>query len=151
MEKRRCAVCRKTFTPTRRVAKQRFCADPECQKERRRRKQKKKRRRDEDYRENDQRAQREWAKKHPQYWKAYRESHPEYTEKNLQQQHQRDAKGGEKGAVVGRGQQGLRVTEDAPQSKEPFKSGIYELRLANSGVLANEDSMKVEISLLLAT
>lgn len=148
MQKRRCVVCRKTFMPTGRAPKQRFCGDPQCQKERRRRSQKKMRRRDTDYRENDQRSQREWAQKHPGYSKAYRESHPQYTQKNLLQQHERDAKRRGKGAkkvAMGGGNQ---ANEAAPKSIDPFKSGAYELRLANSDVLANEDAIQVEISVL---
>ena len=145
MEKRRCVVCRKTFTPTGRVRDQRFCALPECQKERRRRGQKKKRRRDEDYQENDERAQREWTKKHPGYFKAYRESHPDYTEKNLQQQRQRDAKRREAAKKKDVEPGGIQMP------KGPLESGTYELRLANSDVLVNEDSIKVKIAVLSAT
>lgn len=148
MEKRRCVVCRKTFTPTGRAPRQRFCGHPECQKERRRRSQKKLRRRDADHRENDQRAQQQWAKKHPGYSKAYRQSHPHYTQKNLLQQHERDAKRRGKGAKKAAMGGGKQANEAASKSIDPVKSGTYELRLANTDVLANEDTIKVEISVI---
>ena len=55
-----------------------FCSAAACQRERRRRSQAAKRQSDPDYRENQKRAQKAWAERHPDYWRAYRDQHPEY-------------------------------------------------------------------------
>jgi hypothetical protein len=142
VNKRRCVVCRKTFTPTKRVPDQRYCADQHCQGERRRRSQKQKRRLDADYRENDQRAQRSWRKRNPQYQKNYRKGHPEYTQRNLLQQHGRDKKRrGAAGAAKARKR--VLVNVNASPAGSPG--------MANRRVLVNEDSIVVEISVVSAT
>ena len=90
MQKRRCRACRRMFVPKAQVPGQCFCVDEPCQQERRRRWQKKKRHSDADYRDNERRAQRTWAARHPRYWKEYRREHPEYDERNRRHQRDRD-------------------------------------------------------------
>ena len=82
MENKRCAGCRGRFTPRPQTPRQRFCSARACQRERRRRWQHEKRGSDRDYRENQARAQQRWAQRHPQYWREYRTTHPEYTARN---------------------------------------------------------------------
>jgi hypothetical protein len=52
---------------------------------------------DPDYRDNQARAQRAWSERHREYWREYRGSHPEYRERNRQQQRVRNARRGAPG------------------------------------------------------
>ncbi len=89
MRCRRCAGCGGLFTPRPQVPQQRFCAAPACQCERRRR-WNAARRKDPDYRANQAQAQRAWCAGHPDYWRAYRQRHPLYCERNRARQRERD-------------------------------------------------------------
>jgi len=148
MKKRPCAACRKQFTPNAHVPEQRFCQDTRCQRERRRRWQKSKRREDADYRENERRAQGNWAERHPGYWRTYRGSHPEYRESNRLRQRRRDER---RRGAHGRGGAG-RVLANGDESTpiSPLRSGTYELRPAevDCTVLANGDAWRVHIAVL---
>jgi hypothetical protein len=148
MQKRPCAACRKRFTPDARVPEQRFCQEKRCQRERRRRWQKKKRRGDVDYRENESRAQRSWAERHPQYWRAYRREHPQYRERNRLQQRRRDVERRRARGLA----QAVHVLANGDESMPilPLRSGTYELRAVNEGaaVLANGDVWRVQIAVL---
>ena len=90
MERRRCAACGEVFRRRSQVQEQRYCGSPGCRQERRRRWQRDKRRGDRDYRHNQTQAQRAWAAAHTDYWRNYRLTHPEYSERNRLQQRQRD-------------------------------------------------------------
>lgn len=148
MPKRSCAACRKQFTPKVHVPQQRFCAEKRCQRERRRRWQKRKRRGDTDYRDNERRAQRSWAERHPGYWRAWRGEHREYREGNRLRQRRRDARRRGGAAVAPAG--GVLANGDASGPILPLRSGTYELRAVNegAGVLANGDVWKVQIAML---
>jgi len=78
----RCAACSRLFEARSQCPRQAYCARPECQRERRRRWQRAKRLADPDYRYNQKNAQRAWARRHPSYWHEYRETHPQYCERN---------------------------------------------------------------------
>jgi len=131
-------VCRRTIKLTRRNPEQHYCSARGCQRERRRRTQKHKRRTDPDYKENDLEAQREWRKRNPQYQKDYRQANPQYTQRNRQQQHTRD-----------------KNRRGAADSAKPGKKVVVNVNVSKAGspgvagrrVLANEDSIAVEISL----
>jgi hypothetical protein len=47
---------------------------------------------DPDYLKNQADAQSAWARRNPDYWKAYRESHEDYVERNRDQQRVRNAR-----------------------------------------------------------
>lgn len=89
MEKRLCAACRQLFRPRPQVPRQAYCKAAACQRERRRRWHKGKRRSDPDYQENQRSAQHAWSVRNPDYWREYRRTHPEYRERNKQQQRTR--------------------------------------------------------------
>ena len=87
MSANQCAACGQFFKPWPQTPGQTFCSNPECQRERRRFNKQKHR--------NTNRSQiseqnKAWAAEHPDYWKQYRETHPEYTERNRAQQRQRN-------------------------------------------------------------
>jgi len=90
MAKRRCAGCGRRFTPCAQVPSQRYCSTVACQRQRRRRWQQRKRREDPDYRDNQSQAQQRWVQRHQDYWRDYRQRHPEYCERNRQQQQRRN-------------------------------------------------------------
>lgn len=90
MAKRRCAGCGRRFEPCSHVPAQRYCSAPACQRQRRRRWQQRKHREDPDYRDNQSQAQQRWAQCHPDYWRDYRQRHPDYCARNRQQQQQRN-------------------------------------------------------------
>jgi len=146
MQKRRCRACRRMFAPKVQAPGQCFCEDERCQKERRRRWQKEKRHRDADYRDNERRAQRTWAERHPEYWQEYRREHPEYAERNRRQQRDRDRRRREVDAAPS-----VLANGDASSSILPLPSGTYELKAVSpqgSAVLANEDVWRVQIAVL---
>lgn len=141
MEKKRCAACSRPFRPRPQVPKQSYCPSPECQRERRRRWQRDKLRTDPDYRDNQSRAQRAWLDLNPGYWREYRDGHPEYVKRNLDQQRARAT----------RPQDQAVAKMDVSTPSQSLPSGVYRLRpVAVTGV-AKMDSWTVEITLLSAT
>ena len=92
MESKECAGCGESFHPRSQTPKQTYCSSAACQRERRRRWQQARRQSDPDYRENQARARAAWAERHPDYWREYRRSHPEYRDRNRCQQKSRDAR-----------------------------------------------------------
>ena len=85
----RCAACNEPFTARSQCPRQAYCARTDCQRERRRRWQRAKRLTDPDYNINQRNAQHAWAVRNPAYWRKYRSAHPEYCERNRQQQRAR--------------------------------------------------------------
>ena len=146
MQKRRCRACRRMFVPKAQAPGQCFCEDERCQKERRRRWQKSKRQRDADYRDNERRAQRAWAERHPEYWQDYRREHPEYAERNRQQQRNRDRRRRGVDAAPS-----VLANVDASPPVLLLPSGTYDLKPVppdGSTVLANEDVWRVQIAVV---
>jgi len=94
MGRKPCAACGDRFTQRRNVPDQQYCSKPECQRERRRRWQRDKLKQDPDYRANQSAAQRRWRERHPDYWRNYRRTHPEYTARNREQQRKRNRRRG---------------------------------------------------------
>ena len=90
MGRKRCAACGERFSPCRHVPDQQYCSKPACQRERRRRWQREKLRRDPDYRANQAVAQRRWCERYRDYWRKYRQSHPDYTARNRARQRERN-------------------------------------------------------------
>jgi hypothetical protein len=148
MRKPRCAGCKRVFKPNPRVTDQRFCPQESCQKERRRREQKKRRRRDPDYRENEKNAQERRRQNNPRYSHSFRQTHPQYVERNRLQQRQRDRKRrGHDPSASG----GVLATEAPSALASEVKSGTYELRRVSEEMLATEAALKVKISVISET
>jgi hypothetical protein len=72
MSQIRCVNCSALFTITPQVPNQTYCSKDACQKKRRKEWQKKKRKIDQDYKDNQYRAQKAWADRNPEYWRMYR-------------------------------------------------------------------------------
>ncbi len=81
-----CQSCGQSFEPRPQAPNQTFCSLPDCQRVRRQRWQRDKMHNDPDYRDNQHRNQRAWLDRHPDYWRNYRATHPDYTEHNKSHQ-----------------------------------------------------------------
>jgi hypothetical protein len=84
--RRRCVACGKLFAPRPQAPNQSYCAEQACQRQRKKLWQRERRGTDPDYRDNQARAQAAWLARNPDYWRAYRERRPEYTDANRDRQ-----------------------------------------------------------------
>lgn len=137
MSRRRCVGCGQWYVPDARVKNQRFCPKPECRLQRRREYQKRKIGEDAAYRANQADCQKRWREKNPGYWRQYRDSHPEYTQKNREKQKGRN--GGSGGPVA---------KMDSINHEKPIIAGIYELNVLSGDILAKMDSIKVKLEFI---
>lgn len=135
MENKQCVACSQPFQPRPQVPHQSYCSAPDCQRERRRQWQRLKLQTDPDYQDNQSRAQQAWSQRNPNYWREYREVHPQYVERNRALQHERNAK-----TVVG-----SIAKMDASKPGIPLPSGIYRLSLVADAEIAKMDVWTVEI------
>ena len=140
MQCRQCAACGASFRPCPQIPEQRFCSQPDCQRERRRRWKRRKRQTDADYRDNQARAQRAWSERHREYWREYRRQHPQYSERNRQQQRVRNARrsaAGDSGVIAKRNLSGALDGEF---------SGTYVLTPVAQGPIAKRNAWRVKIT-----
>lgn len=140
---RLCNCCGKGFEA--RNASQHYCSKSGCQRHRKTRWQKQKLMNDPDYRANQKQAQESWRKKHPGYWKDYRESHPLYVERNRRRQRHRN---GLRGADRGKPVEKCRPLIANMDATPPVKSGTYRLIPIEAPMIANMDAVVVEISVI---
>ena len=137
---RQCASCGERFRPRAQVPRQVYCGAAACQRERRRRWQSAKRRGDEDYRDNQRRAQQTWASGRAEYWRAWRLRHPEYVERNRVAARERQR--------ARRGEASAFAKMDASRASLGVASGTYRLVPAAGGMFAKMDAWTVEITVL---
>ena len=90
--KKRCVHCHCLFIANPRVKNQKYCSRDICQRTRKSLWQRRKMATDADYRQNQKDSRQTWQTQHPGYWRQYRDSHPQYRERNRMLQKQRDAK-----------------------------------------------------------
>lgn len=133
MLNKQCVACGQPFQPHPQVPRQSYCSAVQCQRARRQEWQRLKLKNDPDYQDNQTRAQQAWARRNPEYWRQYRESHPEYVGRNrsLQQERRTLAK---KIAKM-----------DVSSSVLPLPEGTYHLKLAKVIGAAKMDVWTVEI------
>lgn len=136
MQSKPCAGCGRSFRPRPQTPGQTYCASAVCQRKRRRRWQQARRQSDPDYRENQARAQAAWAARHPDYWREYRRSHPQYRDRNRCLQPARDAKRAER----------VLAKMDVSTRETPVPSGIYRLSPVTRDALAKMDAWMVRIT-----
>jgi hypothetical protein len=89
---RRCPYCQQDFQPSPYRLQQRACSQAECQRRRRADYHRQKIAADPEYRQGCLDSAQKWRSRNPDYWRRYREQHPEAVERNRQQQHVRDQK-----------------------------------------------------------
>jgi hypothetical protein len=87
-----CRYCQQIFQPSIYRPQQRVCSQPECQRQRRRDYHRERIRNDPAYAGDVRASQKKWRQAHPEYWKQYRQRHPESAARNRNQQRQRDRK-----------------------------------------------------------
>ena len=81
--KRICRCCGCWFTARANVANQQYCSRRICQNARRQRWRKQKLLTDPDYKADQYAAQKRWCEKNPDYWKHYRDCHPDCEGKEI--------------------------------------------------------------------
>jgi hypothetical protein len=89
---RSCRYCQEIFQPSIYRPQQSVCSQPDCQQQRRSDYHRERIQRDATYAADVRASQRKWREAHPEYWKQYREQHPESVVRNRQQQQRRDRK-----------------------------------------------------------
>jgi len=140
--KRCCVCCKIMFSPDRYHPNQNYCSKKQCQRKRRMTWQKNKLKTDSDYRESQAEFQELWKTNNPGYWKNYRATHPEYTERNRIKQRQRRSKGN-----VPQPQSDV-AKMDFALLQQPIISGSYRLTLLNSSGVAKMDVAIVQLTVL---
>ena len=131
--RRRCVACGRLFNVRPQIPDQSYCAELPCQRERKRLWQKERRAADPDYKDNQARAQTAWVQRHPDYWREYRASHPEYASQNR-----------ERTRIRAREERGSsEPLPDPQQLAELLTSGLYRL-----SVLAVERVAKMDVSFI---
>lgn len=137
MKKRRCLGCGVLFHIRPQVPHQSYCSNNACQRKRQQEWQRKKLRDDPDHRENRDRAQRAWSERNPDYWRSYRDSHPDYVASNRLKQQERDA----------RLSKGELAKNDVSNAESILRAGVYDLKILPSGSIVKSDVLTVEISI----
>jgi hypothetical protein len=137
---RLCLACGNAFVPLLHVPRQRYCSTKACQRARRRDWQNRRLRVDDDYRDNQARAQAKWRAGHSSYWREYRAAHPAYRERNRGMQRVRNAR---------RNFEAI-AKMDVIRSRQPLGSGFYMLCDANAPGVAKMDAWTVHIAVLSA-
>ena len=92
MPSRSCRYCQQIFQPSIYRPQQSVCSKPDCQRQRRADYHRERIRNDVAYAEDVRASQRKWRATHSEYWKQYRQSHPESVERNRREQQRRDRK-----------------------------------------------------------
>ena len=142
-----CKNCHSPFRPHYKVPGQKYCSSDTCQKARRRNCQRQKRLDDDDYRKNQDEAQKTWSSKNPDYWQRYREQHPEYVERNKRQQRKRYAKSKNASLHPESEIQKIAKMDDLIQ-KSHIKPGYYMLYPADGSNIAKMDPLLVRIEVI---
>jgi len=92
MKDHRCPYCQQVFRPAPYHPQQRVCRQPACQRQRRHDYHRQKIASDPVYQQVCLDSPRKWRERHPDYWKKYRQDHPQQVERNRWQQRLRDQK-----------------------------------------------------------
>ena len=92
MVERRCRYCEQTFQPSKYQPGQTVCSDPACQRRRRADYHRRKMADDPEYRQVCLDSPQKWRSRNPDYWRRYREQHPDSVARNRQLQQVRDRK-----------------------------------------------------------
>ena len=92
MLQRPCQLCQRPFTHSRFHPEQTVCKTTECQQRRRREYHRRKVAEDSVYRQVCNDSSQKWRSQNPDYWKRYREAHPDKAGQNRALQQTRDQK-----------------------------------------------------------
>ena len=136
---KRCLACGDALPLNTRNPDQSYCSRSECQRERRKLWQRERKLLDPTYRDAQAAAQKAWAERHGDYWRRYREQHPDYVDRNRTQQRARNSSQ-RSGPPIAK--------MDASPPTLPLPSGTYRLELKNAEGVAKMDAFTVEITVL---
>lgn len=92
MNDRRCRYCQQVFRPAPYHPQQQVCSKRACQSQRHNDYRRQKIASDPVYQEVCLESPRKWRRANPDYWKKYRQDHPQQVERNRRQQRLRDLK-----------------------------------------------------------
>ena len=92
MKYRRCRYCQQVFQPSPYHPQQQVCSQPACQSQRRSDYHRQKIASDPVYQEVCLQSPQKWRRANPDYWRKYRQDHPEQVERNRRKQRWRDQK-----------------------------------------------------------
>jgi len=158
MEMRLCVCCGEGFQPRPQIPDQTHCSAHACQRARREAWRRAKRQNDADYRANQASAQERWAGVNPDYWRNYRDTHPEYTERNRVASRRRSAerrfaKSDASNAASPVPPGSYRAPAAAPEFAKsdpsnpdsPMPSGIYRIVPAEAPEFAKSDAWIAQI------
>lgn len=131
-QKIRCAnrSCRRLFLPNPRVKNHRYCDKEACQRIRKNRWQRQKMKDDPEYQMDQREGQECWVEQNHDYWRRYRDQHPEYAERNRLLQRERDKKR----------RSGKLAKMDSSNQESSLKAGSYYL-IPDTADLAKMDSL----------
>ena len=138
MPLRKCVHCAASFQSLPQVPHQLYCSQAACQQARRRLWNSQKLKVDPDYQDNKKRAQRGWMDRNPDYWRAYRSAHPEYTEKNRNRQRA-------KSAFVNKP---MIAKIDVSSWPGIFKAGLYQVTPLSDDGARNSKLLEVRFQLV---
>lgn len=131
--RRRCAACGRTFKVLPQVPDQSYCPEPACQRERRKLWQRERRLADPDYRDNQAQAQQAWLGRNPDYWRDYRERHPEYAQANRARSRDRSREQRD-------GKFAKMDVSPPPDATASLPPGLYMLRVIDGQAFAKMDA-----------
>lgn len=146
--KKCCVHCHQTFFLTRNPAQQ-YCAARCCQNARKRVWRKQARLKDPTYDENQRRVNGMWRRRQTDYWRRYRESHPNYMQRNREQQKLRDRRRAQESMLSNAShlaKSDALETRKAAQITVP--EGFYQLIPVMHSDLAKSDALTVKISVM---
>jgi len=146
MEDVPCCNCGEYYTPNPRQKNPRYCRKPKCKRARKAAWQREKIRGDPNYRANQKQCQQDWCKAHPDYWKQYRQQHPEQARRNRDLQRVRNAKHRSRGRGDSTGMKGSMIAKmDASKSLETSGRTTFSGQFWLVPVIAKMDALKVNI------
>ncbi len=139
--KKVCRHCGREFISCPRVKNQQYCGSPDCRRARKREWQARKMA-DPDYKANQEKAQRGWHDRHPDYWRTYRQEHPESAAKNRIKQRERNR--ATRHPAITSPPPLIATMDSIEQPSVPLISGRYRLTRLDDAI-ATMDSIIVEI------
>ncbi|WP_155305092.1 hypothetical protein [Desulfosarcina widdelii] len=142
-----CKNCQSPFRPHYKVPNQKYCSSDTCQKARRNDWQRQKRHNDDDYKKNQDEAQKNWSSKNSDYWGKYRDEHPEYVERNKRLQKKRYVKAA-KARIHDEANNHKIAKMDYLIQKSLIKPGYYILYPADPDNIAKMDPLLVKIEII---
>ena len=142
--KRVCRCCGGWFAPRVNVANQQYCSRRICQNARRQRWRKQKLLTDPDYKADQYAAQKRWCEKNPDYWKHYRDCHPDYGQRNRNMQKQRNRNRRRPPTDPG----DMIAKRYALNRQKGIKSGLYTLLPVVGQMIAKSDALLVKLDVI---